>query len=214
MSNLSPLLADISSNNGGFNAKTYRQAGHIVVAIKATQGTNYVNPDHRAWCYAAGAEHISIVHYHFATPNLGTSPEAEADWFLEQALPLAGGRDFLALDLERAVPAGWTHDPAWSRAFDERVQARSRFHTRLYANKSSLQIDNRAEAWLAGSILEFWDADWSTDPDFAPAGGSVCLRQQSGVTAGVPPYTLPGVGPCDVDVCRGKFWEQVVANSK
>lgn len=214
MGNLSPLFADISSNNSEFDAQAYRDAGHLVVAIKATQDTVYVNPDHRAWCYQAGAKHISIVHYHFATPDTGTTAEEEARHFLSVVLPLAGGRDFLALDLERAVRAGWAHDPAWSKAFDSYVQEMSRFHTILYGSRATLQINDDAGAWLAGDLLRFWDADWSTDRDFAPKGGVAAIRQQSGVTSGVPPFALPGVGPCDVDVARGAFWQQILLNSK
>ena len=210
--NPSPLFADLSSNNAGFDATAYRDAGHIVVAIKATEGIHYVNPEHRPWCMDAGARRVGIVHYHFARPDLDDGPEEEARHFLEVALPLAGGRDWLALDVERATPAGWTHDPAWSHAFDAEVARRSRFHTILYANRSTLQ--SVPGDWLDYKPGHFWDADWSRDPDFAPPGGVCVIRQQSGVTAGIPPFSLPGVGPCDVDVARGGFWRTVLSHSR
>lgn len=209
---LSPLFADVSSNNASFDAGTYRDAGHIVIAIKATEGVHYVNPEHRPWCMDAGARRVAIVHYHFARPDLGDGPESEARHLLEVALPLAGGRDYLALDLERALPAGFAHDPAWSRAFCAEVRARSRFRLILYANRSTLQ--SVAGDWLSYQPGRFWDADWSRDPDFAPAGGLCVIRQQSGVTSGVPPFALPGVGPCDVNVARGGFWRAVLQNSR
>lgn len=204
-----PLFADLSDNNASFSAGAYRDAGHVVVAIKATEGVTYVDPEHRPWCLDAGARRVAVVHYHFARPDLGDTPEQEADHFLEVALPLAGGRDYLALDLERAAPAGWQHDPAWSKAFDQRVQSRSRFHVILYANRSTLAATPDAAAWLAGGKLRFWDADWTDAQDYAPPPGVVAIRQQSGVTAGKPPYSLPGCGPCDVDVARGAFWRAV-----
>ena len=123
-------------------------------------------------------------------------------------MPLAGGRDYLALDLERATPAGWGHDPAWSAGFDRYVQAHSRFHTILYANRSTLE-SNPGE-WLVGDDRRIWDADWSKAPDFAPPGTWCAIRQQSGQTAGVPPFELPGCGPCDVDVARGAFWRYIL----
>lgn len=214
MSNLSPLLADISSNNAGFDALTYKTSGHVAIAIKATEGTAYVNPDHRGWCLAAGLEHLSIIHYHFARPDLNTNPTAEAQYFLRVALPLAGGRDFLALDVERAVPAGWSHDPGWVKAFDAYVQANSRFRTILYASRGTLEVNPDANAWLTGDDKRTWDPDWSTAPDYVLQGASVALRQQSGVTSGVKPYSLTGVGPCDVNVARGAFLQQLLTNAR
>lgn len=208
----SALLADISSNNAQFNAPAYRQAGHVAIAIKATEGTSYVNPDHRPWTLAAQLQHLSVIHYHFARPDINGDATVEAQHFLACALPNAGGRDFLALDLERAVPAGWEHDPAWSKKFAGAVRAVSRFHLILYASRATLQLADQADAWLTGDLLRFWDADWSRSPDWCPKGGQVALRQQSGVSAGVPPFELAGIGACDVDVARGAFWRQLLIN--
>lgn len=206
---LSPLFADISSNNNQFAAHEYREAGHILVAIKATEGLSYVNPEHRPWTYDAQIQRVAVMHYHFARPDLGNPPEEEAARFLEVTLPLAGGRDYLALDLERATPQGYDHDPAWSYQFDKHVCERSRFHTILYANRSTLSTST---AWLFNDLKRVWDADYSSEGDFAPEGYRVAARQQSGVTAGRPPYDLPGVGACDVNVARGIFWDAAVRN--
>jgi hypothetical protein len=206
---LSPLFADISSNNNEFAAQEYRHAGHILVGIKATEGLHYVNPEHRPWSYDAHIQRVAVIHYHFARPDLGNTPEEEARFFLEVALPLAGGRDYMALDLERGTPQGWSHDPAWSQRFDKYVLDHSRFHTILYASRSTLQSSDQ---WLVNELRRIWDADYGDGPDYAPPGYRTVIRQQSGVTAGRPPYDLPGVGPCDVDVARGEFWNAAVRN--
>src|SRR3974390_2924902 len=130
------VFADLSSNNAQFDAAKYRAAGHVFVAIKATEGTGYVNPKHRSWCYAAGLHHIGIAHYHFARPDLGSNPTAEARHFLATALPLAGGRDYLVLDYERHASGGVSRDPAWAKAFDHEVRRSSRFKTILYGSKA------------------------------------------------------------------------------
>lgn len=192
----SRLFADLSSNNNAFAADVYKDTGHILVAIKSTEGVHYINPNHRGWSLRAGLNHIGVVHYHFARPDLGNPPDAEADHFLQTALRLAGGRDYLVLDLERATPAGWKHDPAWSAAFDRYVQDHSRFHTILYANKSTL---TQSDAWLVGDVRRVWDADWSSDPDFAPPGYAVAFRQFTDGVMGPEPHHLPGVGLCDVN---------------
>lgn len=203
----SPLYADISSNNSEFSAAPYREAGHLIVAIKATEGVAYANPEHRPWCYDAQIQRLAVIHYHFARPDLGNNPESEAAYFLELALPLAGARDYLMLDLERGTPQGWLHDPEWSCKFDQWIQGHSRFHTLLYASRSTLAS---ADAWLIGPHKRVVDADWSTGPDYTPPGYHVFARQQSGVTSGIPPYKLPGVGACDVNALRGVFFDAVV----
>lgn len=207
----SPLFADISSNNSDFNAAEYRAAGHIFVAIKATEGTGYVNPDHKGWCYAAGGHHIGIAHYHFARPDLNTDPHAEAAHFLANALPLTGGRDYLVLDQERATPRGWNADPTWSAEFDGYVQAHSRFHTILYASASTLQISDH---WLVGPNKRVWDAAWGSGPDYAPAGYSCVFRQFTDGVYGPEPHSLPGVGVGDVNIARGRMWAEIASHAR
>ncbi|MGH2876222.1 MAG: GH25 family lysozyme [Solirubrobacteraceae bacterium] len=207
----SRLFADLSSNNSEFHAGPYQAAGHVIVAIKATEGAGYVNPDHRPWCLAAGGHRMHVVHYHFARPDLGHLPETEARFFLEVALPLTGGRDYLVLDLERAVPAGWQHDPAWSRQFDHHVQLRSRFRTILYSPRATLQ--SNPGPWLVGDDQRVWDADWSAGPDFAPPGMTVAFRQFTDGELGPDPHELPGVGRCDVNEARGATWLEILAHT-
>lgn len=205
----SPVFADLSSNNPIPDYDAYVAAEHVVVAIKATEGTSYVNPDHRAECLEFGRRHVTIVHYHFARPDLNDSAASEARHFLEVALPLTGGRDYLALDLERATPAGWQADPAWAAEFRRHVRLASRFDPILYASRSTLQLAGFPHAWEDGRV---WDADWSSQSDFVFAGGSVAIRQTSDGVYGPEPHSVAGVGQCDVNVARGQFWEHVLQN--
>lgn len=208
---VNPIFADLSSNNSELHPAPYLQAGHVIVAIKATEGVHYVNPDHRPWCLAAGGHRMHVVHYHFARPDLNGNPADEARFFLEVALPLAGGRDYLALDLERATPQGWSHDPAWSNQFDAYVRDHSRFATILYASRSTLQ-SNPGE-WLAADPKRTWDADWSSTPDWAPAGYRVAFRQFTDGVHGPEPHSLPGVGVCDVNRAVGGTWREILRNT-
>lgn len=85
------LMADISNNNDSVNINAYAKAGFRAIGIKASEGVSFFDPDHRGWCYAAGGKHLSIFHYHFARPDSGNSPEAEAAHFLAaQPGPSAG----------------------------------------------------------------------------------------------------------------------------
>ena len=196
-------FADISSNNSHFDAATYRHGGHILIAIKATEGTNYTNPYHRGWSLQAGGNWVSVVHFHFARPDLGKDPEREAAHFLSVALPLAGWWDYLALDIERATPFGWSHDPLWTLAFDDYVRAHSRFRIILYANRSTLESYH---GWLGSDRKRVWDADWSNAPDYAPPGYECVFRQFTDGVFGPEPHSMPGIGQCDVNrMSRGMF---------
>lgn len=208
----SRLFADLSSNNNDFDAKEYRTAGGIVVAIKATEGNHYVNPDHRPWCYAAGGQHIAVVHYHFARPDLNDNPETEAWHFLNVAHPLAGGRDYLVLDFERSVPSGFTHDPAWSDSFAKYVASHSRFQVILYANRSTLE---QSDQWLASqSKKRVWDADYSTTPDYAPKGYACVFRQFTDGVVGPDPHILPGVGRCDINRLSHAMFAEIASKAR
>jgi lysozyme len=199
----SRIFADISSNNATWDPVQYRKYGHILVAIKATEGTGYTNPYHRNWCLHAGLNWISVVHYHFARPDQNSNPADEAAHFLRVAGPLAGWWDYLCVDIERATPQGWTHDPAWTRNFDDYVRANSRFRSIVYANRSTLQISDQ---WLSSDRRRVWDADWSTSPDYAPAGYECAMRQTSDGVFGPEPHSIQGVGECDVNrMSNGMF---------
>lgn len=209
MPTYSRWFADISSNNPEFDAAEYRRAGHVLVAIKATEGTGYVNPNHKGWSLRAGLHHVGIVHYHFARPDLNDGPEAEASHFLRVVRGLAGGRDYLCLDLERATPSGWQHDPGWSRAFDEYVQRNSHYHTVLYANRSTLQ---ESDQWLTGDRKRVWAADWSAAASYRPPGYGLFARQQTGDGIGPGPHDMPGIGPCDTNYMSDRTFRAVTAH--
>jgi GH25 family lysozyme M1 (1,4-beta-N-acetylmuramidase) len=196
MTRFNPYFGDVSSAQPHVNMQDYADAGHMLIAIKASEGTSYVNPYHRGQALAAGSRHVAVVHYHFARPDVNASPELEAEHFIRVTDGLRGPFDYLVCDVERAAPAGWSHDPAWFRKFDIYVRAHTWYRTILYASKSTLQI---SDAWFEDQPKRVWDADWSTDPDYAPAGYSVIFRQINDGVVGPGPLTLAGIGECDVN---------------
>ena len=187
-------FADVSAYQPNVNMHDYADAGHLLIAIKATEGLNYVNPYHRGMSYAAGARHVAVVHYHFARPDLGNSPQAEAEHFVRTVKHLGGPFDYLVLDLERGTPQGWSHDPAWSKAFDARLRELIWYRTILYASRSALQ---ESHEWLYEPPFRVWDAAYGTEPDYAPPGYEVMFRQYTDGIVGPEPHTFAGIGRCD-----------------
>jgi GH25 family lysozyme M1 (1,4-beta-N-acetylmuramidase) len=99
----SHIFADISSNDGNFNAHEYNKGLHKppFIVIKATQGTDYRNPYHDAWAKDAHAQHIAVGHYHYADAYGNPVEEARYFWGRVWAFVPQGSRDFLILDLEK-----------------------------------------------------------------------------------------------------------------
>ena len=207
---LSPFYADVSTNNVAINLATYTSYNHGIIAIKATEGTFYVDPDYRGWVNEMHRYQGAVIHYHFARPDMGSNPEREADFFLQYALPQTGGRDYLMLDLERGTPEGWAHDPQWSYDFALHVSAKSRFHVILYATQSTLAGSTE---WLPAWSRRVIDASWGTTPDYAPEGYECVARQFTNGVVGPEPHVLPGVGVCDVNRMGLAFYDQVRVNS-
>lgn len=187
-------FADTSSAQPDVNMHDYADAGHLLIAIKATEGVDYVNPYHRGQCLAAGGRHVAVCHYHFARPDQGNAPDMEAEHFWSAVDYLAGPYDYLTLDLERATPNGWKHDPLWSSEFDATIRSLSRFRTILYANRSTLES---GEGWLTADPKRVHDADWSTRPDYAPPGYECVFRQFTDGVVGPQPQAFAGIGRCD-----------------
>jgi hypothetical protein len=103
----SEVFTDISDNNAGFDARAYASAGHLLVMIKATQGTGYLNPDWAAWTQSAHAHRLAVAHYHFCDPA-ADAPISEARRFWETVRPEFDARtDRLVIDLETGDENLW-----------------------------------------------------------------------------------------------------------
>lgn len=204
MTRYNRYFADVSSAQPDISMSNYAEAGHLLIAIKATEGTTYVNPYHRGQALAAGGKHVAVVHYHYARPDLDNAPNDEAEHFLSAALPLAGPYDYLVLDFERGIPPVTPRDPSWTAGFDLYVRAHSRFRTILYATRSTLQ---QSDAWLPEAPRRVWDADWSEDAAYAPEGYEWAFRQYTDGVMGPRPHTFAGIGECD-----GSYMTQAMFN--
>lgn len=206
--NTNRYFADISSNNHGINFDEYVKGGHIAIAIKASEGTGFVDPDHTAWTNQAHNRHLAVIHYHFGRPDLSSDPAAEAEHFHAVVHGHTSGRDMFALDLERATPRGWQHDPAWSRDFELRFRVLTGRQIALYASRSTLAD---FEGFLGGSDKPIWDADWSDSPSYAPKGYRIAFRQYTDGQYGPGPHSYAGIGVCDGNRIDPKLYQEMLA---
>lgn len=107
-------MLDVSSWQTGINVTT---TGADVVVAKATESTNYVNPDCDRVVQQSLSSGKGAGVYHFA--NTANSPTAEADYFVSQTRGYVGKGVVPILDWEpRAPGAIW-----WAQTWLNRVEA-------------------------------------------------------------------------------------------
>ena len=86
-----PLGCDVSSHQPSVNWTQVTNTGVIFAWSKATQFTNYINPDFVAQVTGAKAAHVYIGAFHYATPSTdpnitgASSAESEAAYFWNTA---------------------------------------------------------------------------------------------------------------------------------
>lgn len=100
------------------------------VIIKATQGTSYVNPYCDMHYQQAKKSGKLLGVYHYARPDTGNTPEAEADYFLRNITGYIG-EAILALDLECA---GWQKYSEWSKKWLDRVYEKTGIRPLFYSS--------------------------------------------------------------------------------
>jgi hypothetical protein len=110
---------DVSSNNHpgdkAIDWPTVRADGYTWAAVKATEGTTYVNPYFAEDLKAAAAAGLEVVAYHFARPTANTGGD-EARAFAN-ALASQGFTGKRVIDLEDGRQLGWEWLAAWVRDF-------------------------------------------------------------------------------------------------
>ena len=155
---------DIASYQRNVNWQKYVANGQKFVFIKATEGTNYVNPYFAsAW---AGSKEVGVQRgsYHFARPDLNR-PEAEVAWFLQHAQPL-GADDLLALDMEDG--SGNLLD--WTLRFQSAIAERTGRKAYFYSGLWFMQPHNLCRAEVDAVSAGLWYAAYQATLPPTPPG--------------------------------------------
>jgi len=154
-----PQYADISSWQGTIDWATYKTWSSMI-AMKATEGTGYVDPRYRANRSGAESAGLRIVHYHYGRPDLNAA-SAEAAWFFQTVGNVGDG--LIMLDYEQDTPAATAE---W--AYEWLVAARQLFGVTptIYASDSYVRA-HLQDPRLAQFPLIL--ANWTFDPAARPA---------------------------------------------
>lgn len=158
---LSPGIAladagfDSSNWQGCVNAQAAKNAGAAFGLVKATEGVGYT--DRSADCSMTSLRNAGLRRavYHFARPDLGTSPEAEADWFNSQTVGYRNQGVIPVLDWEPKAPYN-TH-VWWALRWLQRVEQVWGTKPMIYMSASVTKVAdwtpvvrNNNGLWVAG----------------------------------------------------------------
>ncbi len=154
---------DVASYQANMDVSTYPCD---FVICKATEGTSYVNPVCDTHYQQAKAVGKLLGVYHFARPDTGNSPEAEADFFVKNIQGYIG-EAVLALDLECA---GWQNYASWSKAWLDRVTEKTGVRPLFYSPGDGFQ--NFKDLLTAGNY-----GVWACSDQSYYAGTTVVIQQ-------------------------------------
>lgn len=122
-------------------------AGRVRFLIaKASEGTHYADPAYAGYRSAAAAAGKHFGAYHFARPDTGTDPTAEADWFITCAQPAAGDLAVLDIEVRGPSPAAWVN--TWCTQVAQRTGATPIVYTNLSVGDTLAGCGDRP-LWIA-----------------------------------------------------------------
>lgn len=126
------------------------------VIIKATEGNGYTDEMCDTFYQKAKSLGKKLGVYHFARPDLGNSPEAEADWFVKETLGYHK-EAMLILDWE----SGNLQDTTWARKWLDRVYSKTGVRPVIYMSASVMRSANWGDV-VAGDY-GLWVANYGTN---------------------------------------------------
>ena len=172
---------DVSNNNGPVDWPAVARAGIAFAFLKRSEGVGYADQTFgQHWARAKLAGIPVLGAYHYARPDLGNAPEAEATYFVSQLPPLEPG-DCAILDLETAANLDLN---AWALAWCQHVKAALGFPPLLYSYANFVTQHLTDPALGAYSL---WLADYGTLPPSIGPWQSVAIWQytDSGSVPGI-----------------------------
>lgn len=188
---------DLAKYQGDVNFDVYKNNSNFVI-IKATEGNGYIDPKFKRNQSEARRVGLPLGYYHFARPDLGNSPEVEADFYLKT---LGEVRDGEILTLDYECPNQVQAHVEWCKKFMERVALKlNGLKCLIYLNQAQLKTFDWSSIVNDGYGL--WVACYTYDPNknnfFKGQWKTVAMQQWTNK------QTVPGIPtPADGNVFFG-----------
>ena len=146
---------DISSHQSQPDFSKVKEVVDFVI-VKATEGVGFRDPQltrNQRECRKLG---ITLGYYAFVRPDLGNSPEAEAQYFLDQIGPLEEG-ELLFLDFE----VSYNDRVNWCKKWLDHVYKQTKVKAPIYLNKTL----EKSSDWrpVIDADYGLWIADYTHD---------------------------------------------------
>jgi GH25 family lysozyme M1 (1,4-beta-N-acetylmuramidase) len=164
---------DVSHWQNAIDWLAVAASGKSFAYMKASEDTDFVDPNYEINRAGATAAGLVVGAYHFALPDATAGDgAAEADHFIDTATPASG--DLIpVLDLERSGGLSPTNLNAWVRAWLERVDERLGVHAVIYCSPSFWKNYMGDTTWFAtNGYAMLWVAHWTTQTDPTVPGGA------------------------------------------
>ena len=151
---------DVADFQGQINFDIYKNNSNFLIT-KATEGTGFTANTLKRNQSESRRVGLPLGYYHFARPDVGNTPEAEADYFLSKLGELKEG-ELLVLDYE--PPNQKQTDVDWCRKWLDRVASKTNGTKPLiYLNQSQIKQFNWQTVIDGGYGL--WIAAYTYDPN-------------------------------------------------
>jgi lysozyme len=150
---------DVSKFQGNIDYDVYRNNSQFVIC-KASEGVGFKDPTLDRNKNEARRVGLLLGYYHFARPDLGNTPQKEAEWFLQAIGDFRDG-ELLALDYE----PNWNGDAVgWCKAFLDHLSSKlNGYKPLIYMDQS--RVSKYDWKPLVDASYGLWIAAYTYDPN-------------------------------------------------
>jgi len=198
-------VVDLSHHNGLVTFAKAKKSGLLGVIHKATQGTQYSDPQYPVNRSKARQQGLYWGAYHFGTGGDGI---AQAEHFLDVVRP--DPKDLLVLDFE-ANAQGPSMTLEEAREFVVHLNEKTGRWPGLYSGHYVKDLLGTAKDPVLSNCW-FWLSQYGSTAVVPPNWKGWTLWQYTDGGLGPEPHEIPGIGRCDRDKFGGdaaalaKFW--------
>lgn len=193
MTDINPLVVDLSHWDPAEDYAEVKRDGIVGVIYKATESTGYTDPTYVTQQHAAKAAGLKWGAYHFAT---AAALQGQIDNFMRYACP--DPDELFCLDWEDygSNTMSLQHVKTWIKEVEDALHRPG--ECVLYSGNTAKEaLGNHVDDFLGERRL--WLCQYGSNPVWQRSWKTFWLWQYTDGIVGPEPHTINGIGPCDVN---------------